>query len=122
MCACACVCTCACVCACAFSVLQFAVYAFKTVEAALRAAVDTPACSNSPCCSACAAASLQVMFMSCKGIFVVGWSVVYCVEGSGMWVSCSLGSRPSPYVRILIARGWANRSSGKAWDDSSHEA
>ena len=24
----------------------------------------------------------------------------------------SLGSRPSPYVRVLIARGWANRSSG----------
>ena len=22
---------------------------------------------------------------------------------------CSLGSRPSPYVRVLIARGWANR-------------
>ena len=34
----------------------------------------------------------------------------------------SLGSRPSPYVRVLIARGWANRSSGKAWDDSSREA
>ena len=25
------------------------------------------------------------------------------------------------YVRVLIARGWANRSSGKAWDDSSRE-
>ena len=36
-------------------------------------------------------------------------------------VTLSLGSRPSPYVRVLIARGWANRSSGKAWDDSSHE-
>ena len=24
----------------------------------------------------------------------------------------SLGSRPSPYVRVLIARGWENRSSG----------
>ena len=36
--------------------------------------------------------------------------------------SSSLGSRPSPYVRVLIARGWANRSSGKAWDDSSREA
>ena len=23
--------------------------------------------------------------------------------------TCSLGSRPSPYVRVLIARGWANR-------------
>ena len=34
----------------------------------------------------------------------------------------SLGSRPSHYVRVLIARGWANRSSGKAWDDSSREA
>ena len=36
----------------------------------------------------------------------------------------SLGSRPSPYVRVLIARGWANRSSGigKAWDDSSRES
>ena len=37
-------------------------------------------------------------------------------------VPTSLGSRPSPYVRVLIARGWANRSSGKAWDDSSREA
>ena len=34
----------------------------------------------------------------------------------------SLGSRPSPYVRVLIARRWANRSSGKAWDDSSRES
>ena len=25
----------------------------------------------------------------------------------------------SKYVRVLIERGWANRSSGKAWDDSS---
>ena len=25
------------------------------------------------------------------------------------------------YVRVLIARGWENRSSGKAWDDSSRE-
>ena len=24
----------------------------------------------------------------------------------------SLGSRPSPYVRVLIARGWANRREG----------
>ena len=24
----------------------------------------------------------------------------------------SLGSRPSPYVRVLIARGWANRRPG----------
>ena len=24
-------------------------------------------------------------------------------------------------MRVLIARGWANRSSGKAWDDSSRE-
>ena len=35
---------------------------------------------------------------------------------------CRLGSRPSPYVRVLIARGWANRSSGSAWDDSSRES
>ena len=34
----------------------------------------------------------------------------------------SLGSRPSPYVRVLIARGWANRRAGKAWDDSSRES
>ena len=26
------------------------------------------------------------------------------------------------YVRDLIARGWANRNSGKAWDDSSRES
>ena len=36
-------------------------------------------------------------------------------------LTSSLSSRPSPYVRVLIARGWANRSSGKAWDDSSRE-
>ena len=37
--------------------------------------------------------------------------------------SPSLGSRPSPYnyVRVLIARGWANRRAGKAWVDSSRE-
>ena len=34
----------------------------------------------------------------------------------------SLGSRPSPYVRVLIARGWANRRAGKAWDDSPRES
>ena len=38
------------------------------------------------------------------------------------WSMGSLGSRPSPYVRVLIARGWANRSSGKAWDYLSREA
>ena len=37
----------------------------------------------------------------------------------------SLGSRPSPYVRVLIARGWAYLSSPARpgpWDDSSREA
>ena len=29
---------------------------------------------------------------------------------------------PLRYVRVLIARGWENRSSGKAWDDSSRES
>ena len=38
-----------------------------------------------------------------------------------MYPKGSLGSRSSPYVRVLIARGWANRSSGKAWDDLSRE-
>ena len=39
------------------------------------------------------------------------WS---CYSLSGLMHSTSsLGSRPSPYVRVLIARGWANRSSGK---------
>ena len=36
----------------------------------------------------------------------------------------SPGSRPSPHVRVLIVRGWANRRAGKgrpAWDDSSRE-
>ena len=45
-------------------------------------------------------------------------------EGSSVcgrpWAS--LGSRPSPYVRVLIAWGWANRRAGKAWDDSSRES
>ena len=36
-----------------------------------------------------------------------------------VWHYDSLGSRPSPYVRVLIARGWANLSSG---NDSSREA
>ena len=35
--------------------------------------------------------------------------------------TCPVGLLP-PYVRVLIARGWANRSSGKAWDDSSRES
>ena len=39
-----------------------------------------------------------------------------------MWCELSLGSRPSLYVRVLIALGWENLSSGKAWDDSSREA
>ena len=30
-----------------------------------------------------------------------------------VYKDCSLGSRPSPYVRVVIARGWANRSLGK---------
>ena len=34
----------------------------------------------------------------------------YCVA---TYCVASLGSRPSPYVRVLIARGWANQSSGK---------
>ena len=39
-----------------------------------------------------------------------------------MYACISLGSRPSPYVRVLIARGRANLSMGKAWDDSLRKA
>ena len=38
----------------------------------------------------------------------------YLILSPQYWVGGSLGSRPSPYVHVLIARGWANRSSAKA--------
>ena len=41
-----------------------------------------------------------------------------------MYSYSSLGSRPSPYVRVLIARGVGKSKLGEgcAWDDSSREA
>ena len=57
-----------------------------------------------------------------------GTCIIYysLLPGRPAYYRYSLGSRPSPYVRVLIARGWANRSSGPggrpAWDDSSRES
>ena len=57
----------------------------------------------------------------CSILVVYVCHLTHCMDSAAL-EKPSLGSRPSPYARVLIVRGWANLSSGKAWDDSLREA